>query len=126
MVLVETRKSPAELRHLLDNPAYRQRASEVGEQVRQEDGVWAACDALERLLQAARPGRATLGAGGFFCGGAFLKTAFAKVFSLDLGGSGTGIDYFGTVPPGGFFAGACLKIPGSIFDQFFAHKEITP
>jgi len=41
----------AELRELLDNPAYLQRASEVGEQVRKEDGVRAACDALEALLQ---------------------------------------------------------------------------
>jgi UDP:flavonoid glycosyltransferase YjiC (YdhE family) len=40
----------AELRHLLDNPAYAQRASAVGEQVRQEDGVRTACDALEALL----------------------------------------------------------------------------
>jgi UDP:flavonoid glycosyltransferase YjiC (YdhE family) len=49
-------RAAAELRHLLDNPVYRQRASEVREQVRQEDGVRAACDALEGLLQAARPG----------------------------------------------------------------------
>jgi len=40
-----------ELRQLLDNPAYTQRASAVGEQVRKEDGVRAACDALEGLLQ---------------------------------------------------------------------------
>jgi rhamnosyltransferase subunit B len=40
----------AELRQLLDDPAYSQRAAEVGEQVRREDGVCAACDALERLL----------------------------------------------------------------------------
>jgi UDP:flavonoid glycosyltransferase YjiC (YdhE family) len=40
----------AELRHLLENPAYLQRASEVGEKVRKEDGVKAACDALEELL----------------------------------------------------------------------------
>jgi UDP:flavonoid glycosyltransferase YjiC (YdhE family) len=45
----------AELRQLLDNPAYTRRAQEVGEQVRREDGVRAACDALEGLLQAARP-----------------------------------------------------------------------
>ena len=45
----------AELRELLDNPAYSRRAAEVGAQVRKEDGVRAACDALERLLQAARP-----------------------------------------------------------------------
>ena len=48
-------RAAAELRALLDNPVYRQRASEVGEQVRQEDGVRAACDALEGLLRAARP-----------------------------------------------------------------------
>jgi UDP:flavonoid glycosyltransferase YjiC (YdhE family) len=45
----------AELRELLDNPAYLQRASKVGEQVRQEDGVQTACDALEKLLQTACP-----------------------------------------------------------------------
>jgi rhamnosyltransferase subunit B len=41
----------AELRHLLDKPAYSQRAVAVGEQVSQEDGVRAACDALEAMLQ---------------------------------------------------------------------------
>lgn len=47
----------AELRHLLDDPAYSRRAAEVGDQVRQEDGVRTACDALEALLQTAdRPG----------------------------------------------------------------------
>jgi rhamnosyltransferase subunit B len=35
---------------LLDNPGYLQRASQVGEQLRKEDGVESACDALERLL----------------------------------------------------------------------------
>jgi rhamnosyltransferase subunit B len=49
----------AELRELLDNPTYSQRASRIGEQVRQEDGVRAACDALEGLLQNARPAEAT-------------------------------------------------------------------
>jgi UDP:flavonoid glycosyltransferase YjiC (YdhE family) len=44
-----------ELRQLLDNPAYSRRASEVGQKVRQEDGVWAACDALEGVLQTAAP-----------------------------------------------------------------------
>src|SRR5262249_9517731 len=48
-------RAAAELRHLLDKPVYRQRASAVGEQVRQEDGVRAACDALTGLLPAARP-----------------------------------------------------------------------
>jgi UDP:flavonoid glycosyltransferase YjiC (YdhE family) len=45
----------AELRRLLEDPAYSRRALEVGEQVRQEDGVGAACDALERLLRNTRP-----------------------------------------------------------------------
>jgi UDP:flavonoid glycosyltransferase YjiC (YdhE family) len=45
----------AELRHLLDSPVYRQRVSEVGRKVRQEDGVRAAGDALGGLIQAARP-----------------------------------------------------------------------
>jgi UDP:flavonoid glycosyltransferase YjiC (YdhE family) len=44
-------RAAAELRRLLDHPVYSQRASAVGEQVRQEDGVRAACDALEALLQ---------------------------------------------------------------------------
>ena len=44
-------RAAAELGHLLDNPAYSQRASEVGDQMRQEDGVRVACDALEALLQ---------------------------------------------------------------------------
>ena len=44
----------AELRHLLDNPEYSRRASGIGERVRREDGVRAACDALEELLRAGR------------------------------------------------------------------------
>jgi UDP:flavonoid glycosyltransferase YjiC (YdhE family) len=44
-------RAAAELRELLDNPAYSQRASTVGEKVRQEDGVRAACEALEGLLR---------------------------------------------------------------------------
>lgn len=36
----------AELRCLFDNPEYTQKASVIGEMVRQEDGVRAACDAL--------------------------------------------------------------------------------
>jgi UDP:flavonoid glycosyltransferase YjiC (YdhE family) len=44
----------AELGRLLAEPAFSLRASEVGDQVRQEDGVRAACDALEALLQDAR------------------------------------------------------------------------
>jgi UDP:flavonoid glycosyltransferase YjiC (YdhE family) len=44
-------RAAAALRELLDDPAYSKRASQVGEQVRQEDGVQAACDALEGLIQ---------------------------------------------------------------------------
>jgi UDP:flavonoid glycosyltransferase YjiC (YdhE family) len=50
----------AELRHLLDNPAYSQRASATGEGVRREDGVRAACDALEELFRAGRPAEAVV------------------------------------------------------------------
>jgi len=48
-------RAAAELRHLLDKPAYSQRAAEVGAEIRQEDGVRTACGALEGLLQVARP-----------------------------------------------------------------------
>jgi rhamnosyltransferase subunit B len=48
-------RATTELRHLLDNPVYDQRASEVGRLIQQEDGAQAACDALERLLPAGRP-----------------------------------------------------------------------
>jgi rhamnosyltransferase subunit B len=44
-------RAAAELQQLLDQPGYSQRAEVVGERVRQEDGVGAACDALETLLQ---------------------------------------------------------------------------
>jgi rhamnosyltransferase subunit B len=40
-----------ELEQLLGDPSYSQLASEVGEQIRREDGVQAACDALEALLK---------------------------------------------------------------------------
>ena len=43
----------AELRLLLEGPAYSERAAEVGEKVRQEDGVGRACEAIEALLQTA-------------------------------------------------------------------------
>jgi rhamnosyltransferase subunit B len=39
-----------ELRPLLENPSYARRAAAVGEEVRREDGVGSACDALEELL----------------------------------------------------------------------------
>jgi UDP:flavonoid glycosyltransferase YjiC (YdhE family) len=41
----------SELRRLLDDPAYSERASKVGQAVRAEDGVIGACDAIEELLQ---------------------------------------------------------------------------
>lgn len=44
-------RAATELRALLDNPGYAQRAHEIGEKVRQEDGVRDACNALEMLLQ---------------------------------------------------------------------------
>jgi UDP:flavonoid glycosyltransferase YjiC (YdhE family) len=53
-------RAAAELRHLLDNPAYSVRASEVGDQIRQEDGVLAACDALTALFPDGRSATAGL------------------------------------------------------------------
>jgi UDP:flavonoid glycosyltransferase YjiC (YdhE family) len=43
-------RAAVQLKQLLENPAYAQRASEVGSQVRKEDGVRSACEALEKLL----------------------------------------------------------------------------
>jgi UDP:flavonoid glycosyltransferase YjiC (YdhE family) len=43
-------RAAAELRRLLDNPTYAERTSEIGQGLWQEDGVRAACDALEGLL----------------------------------------------------------------------------
>jgi UDP:flavonoid glycosyltransferase YjiC (YdhE family) len=43
----------AELRQLLDDPMYTERTLKIGEPLRQEDGVRAACDALEALLERA-------------------------------------------------------------------------
>jgi rhamnosyltransferase subunit B len=43
----------SELRRLLDDPIYSRRASAVGAEVRQEDGVKTACDALSRLARTA-------------------------------------------------------------------------
>lgn len=47
----EPRRVSAELRILLENPTYSQRAFEIAEKVRQEDGVKAACNAIECLLK---------------------------------------------------------------------------
>ncbi len=44
------RRVAGELRILLEDPAYSQRAAEISTKVRQEDGVSAACDALESLI----------------------------------------------------------------------------
>jgi UDP:flavonoid glycosyltransferase YjiC (YdhE family) len=44
------RRAAAELRRLLDDPLYSQRASQVERQMRDENGVAVACDALESLL----------------------------------------------------------------------------
>lgn len=48
-------RAAAEVKQLLDNAMYSERASWVGEQVRRECGVNAACDALENVLQKKRP-----------------------------------------------------------------------
>lgn len=42
-----------ELRSLLEDPSFARRAAEVGQIVRAEDGVGAACDAMETVLSAA-------------------------------------------------------------------------
>jgi UDP:flavonoid glycosyltransferase YjiC (YdhE family) len=44
-----------ELRLLLEDPAYSQRAAEIARKVRQEEGVKTACDAIESLFQVANP-----------------------------------------------------------------------
>jgi UDP:flavonoid glycosyltransferase YjiC (YdhE family) len=43
-------RSITELRHLLEEPSYSQRAEEVRDRMSEEDGVRVACDALEGLL----------------------------------------------------------------------------
>ncbi|WP_197992883.1 glycosyltransferase [Gimesia aquarii] len=47
-------RAMTELRHLLENPEYSRRAKEIKEEIRKEDGVKNACDALEQLLQKSR------------------------------------------------------------------------
>jgi len=51
----DPRRVAAELRLLLENPAYSQRASEIATKVRQEEGVKAACDALESMFPMENP-----------------------------------------------------------------------
>jgi UDP:flavonoid glycosyltransferase YjiC (YdhE family) len=48
-----------ELEAMLDEPRFAQRAAQVAERLEQEDGVRAACDALEELDRSARPGSAS-------------------------------------------------------------------
>jgi UDP:flavonoid glycosyltransferase YjiC (YdhE family) len=43
-------RAARELKALLDNPGYSERARWVGQRVREEDGVGTACDALETLM----------------------------------------------------------------------------
>ena len=45
-------RAAAELRSLLGDPVYAERAAEIGRRVAREDGVGAACDALEAVLGA--------------------------------------------------------------------------
>lgn len=45
-----TSRAARELKFILDNPSYFRKAADVGEQIRQENGVATACDALEKLL----------------------------------------------------------------------------
>jgi UDP:flavonoid glycosyltransferase YjiC (YdhE family) len=40
-----------ELRRLMDGPEYRERAKKLAAQLREEDGLTGACDALERIAQ---------------------------------------------------------------------------
>jgi len=40
----------AELKHLLNNPKYTRRATEIGQQIQSEDGVRTACDQIEARL----------------------------------------------------------------------------
>lgn len=43
-------RAAAQLDHLLNNPSYSQRAASVGKQIQAENGVQAACDAIEAIL----------------------------------------------------------------------------
>jgi rhamnosyltransferase subunit B len=47
----DARRVAAELKLLLEDPAYSTRVAEIATKVRQEDGVLAACDALEAVFQ---------------------------------------------------------------------------
>ena len=45
------KKVAAELRKLLSDPAYAVKAQEVGRRIQSEDGVAAACDAIEQAIR---------------------------------------------------------------------------
>jgi rhamnosyltransferase subunit B len=47
----EPRRAAAELRLLLDDPTYSLKATEIATNMRQEDGIKAACDAIELVLK---------------------------------------------------------------------------
>jgi rhamnosyltransferase subunit B len=51
----EPKRVAAELRLLLEDPNYSHRAAEIATKVRQEEGVKAACDALESMFQIGSP-----------------------------------------------------------------------
>jgi len=40
-----------EIDQLLENPNYMKQAATIGQQIQRENGVWAACDAIEKHLQ---------------------------------------------------------------------------
>ena len=44
-------RAAAQLDHLLNKSSYSKRAASVGRQIQAENGVWAACDAIEALLK---------------------------------------------------------------------------
>jgi UDP:flavonoid glycosyltransferase YjiC (YdhE family) len=50
-----------ELRQLLENPSYRTAATAIGQQIQREDGVGAACDAIEKQLQTKRDRKESAG-----------------------------------------------------------------
>jgi UDP:flavonoid glycosyltransferase YjiC (YdhE family) len=52
------RRASAELRPLLEDPAYAQRAAEIAGKVCHEDGVSAACDAIGSISSETRQGGA--------------------------------------------------------------------
>lgn len=45
-------RAVVELKHLLNNPSYAKRSADIGRQIQAENGVFAACDAIEARLKA--------------------------------------------------------------------------